>query len=163
MIKPQILVLGLGNILLKDDGFGVHLINQLDRDKIEGDVEILEGGTLGFNLLDELTDRELVIAVDAVKGDQKPGTIYKFNYNDIKNYYKDKSMSMHQLDFIKALEIGEFLDKKLPRIIIYGVQPESICVDMELSDVVKSKINVVTDHIYSEINKYVVTNPNLPA
>ena len=147
---PPILILGLGNILLSDDGFGVHIIKLLVKDKEIAEnknIEIIEGGTLGLQLLEEIQSRELVVVVDAVKGDQVPGSLYNFTYSDITSYYQDKSISLHQLDFVKALEIGDFLDKDIPEIQIVGVQPESLKVGMKLSMCVEEQVPKVLNKI----------------
>ncbi len=146
-----VLIIGLGNVLLTDDGLGVHVINQLNKRDFSREIEILEGGTLSINLLDELIGREKVIAIDAVKGGQKPGTLYKFNYSEVKQFYNNNTMSLHQLDFVKALEIGEFLGKPLPEITIFGVEPESLGMSMELSESVQSRVPDVIDAIIREV------------
>ncbi|MCG8700437.1 MAG: HyaD/HybD family hydrogenase maturation endopeptidase [Bacteroidales bacterium] len=149
--RAPVVVIGLGNILLADDGIGVHAINKLFNEHIEN-VEFVEGGTLGINLLNVLEDRELVIAIDAVKGNQPPGTVYKFRYDEIYKYYANNTMSLHQLDFVKALEIGSFLDKTLPEITIIGVEPKRIELDMNLSNCVKSQLPKIIQLVKDEIH-----------
>ena len=77
--QRQITVLGLGNILLKDEGFGVHFIKWFsERHDFKDSVRLLDGGTLGYRLLDIVTSSSFLIAVDVIKLDEEPGAHVSF-------------------------------------------------------------------------------------
>ncbi|HAP67189.1 MAG TPA: hydrogenase HupD, partial [Nitrospinae bacterium] len=81
---PKILILGIGNILLKDEGVGVKVIERLKRDyKFPSNIELIDGGTAGFGLIDLLEGAEHLIIVDAVQGNDEPGSIYRFKFEDM--------------------------------------------------------------------------------
>src|SRR5210317_2180699 len=85
-ISPQksIAVLGLGNILLRDEGIGVRIAERLINNFIFSPaVKVIDGGILGFGLINEIQDIQKLIVVDAVKAGEAPGTIYRFTQNDI--------------------------------------------------------------------------------
>src|SRR5210317_308109 len=85
--KP-ILVLGLGNILIQDEGIGVRVIEQLQRDyEFPAEVEVLDGGTAGMALYEHIVDRSHVIVVDAVKTGRSPGTLVKLEDEDIPAFF----------------------------------------------------------------------------
>jgi len=147
-----ILILGLGNILLKDEGFGVHVMRELVKKDLGDKVDIIEGATIGAGILGELEDRKKVIVIDAIKTSEPAGTLFKFGYKEIKNYYCDNAMSLHQLDFIKAIELAEFMGKEIPEITIYGVQPKEISLGMELTPEIKTKISETIKLITDSLN-----------
>jgi len=76
--RTPILVLGIGNILLRDEGIGVRVIEALGQQQLPAQVELVDGGTAGADLLDILSDRQVVIIVDAAVFDAPPGTLLKF-------------------------------------------------------------------------------------
>ncbi|HAK73215.1 MAG TPA: hydrogenase HupD, partial [Sporomusaceae bacterium] len=96
MQNAKITVLGIGNILLQDEGFGVRVIERLgQRFTFSSDVQLLDGGTLGMELMRFLAGTEKLILVDAISGNQVPGTQYDFRNDQVKAYFKDK-VSMHE-------------------------------------------------------------------
>ncbi len=73
----DILVLGVGNILLGDEGIGVHVVRELEKEKLSGNVELMDAGTALFSVVHLLKKRKKVIVIDAAKGGEEPGTINK--------------------------------------------------------------------------------------
>ena len=78
MERKPVLILGVGNSIQTDDGIGVHVINKMKEDPWPGYVELFDGGTLGYDLLGIIEGRKKIIVIDAVKGQQSPGTLYRF-------------------------------------------------------------------------------------
>ena len=76
--KKPILVLGIGNLILKDEGFGVHVVQKMADMPLQGDVEVMDGGTMGLDLLYSMEGRKKVIVIDVVNADGPPGTLYRF-------------------------------------------------------------------------------------
>jgi len=76
-------ILGVGNLLLSDEGVGVHVANKLMEMDLPAGVEVIEGGTDGFRLMNVVTGADRLIVVDAVKGESPPGSIYRFDINDV--------------------------------------------------------------------------------
>ena len=74
-MKDELLVLGIGNVLLGDEGVGVHVIQQLEKHEMPTHVTLLDGGTGGFHLLSYLQDYSRVILIDATLDGKEPGTI----------------------------------------------------------------------------------------
>ena len=80
-------VIGIGNILLRDDGIGVHLINELQTENFKYDVDLIDGGTSTFDLLGYFLDNEKIIVVDSLKGGHEPGTIYRITPEELGTLY----------------------------------------------------------------------------
>jgi hydrogenase maturation protease len=150
----KIFVLGLGNILLRDEGVGVRVIETLESNfSFSPPIKIIDGGTLGFGLINELEGCDKLIVVDTVKAGEAPGTIYKFKRDDI-TFKIPQAISAHAIGFLEVLEQWKLLGIKHD-IVFFGIEPKDISPwSMELCDVIKSKvpklINLIIDELKNE-------------
>ncbi|HDD36144.1 MAG: hydrogenase maturation protease [Archaeoglobaceae archaeon] len=152
--QSKILVLGIGNILLRDEGIGIKVIEELKKLELPKNVELLDGATLGLSILNFLEKYDKVIVVDAVKGGNEPGTIYKFDlYEFIDDFNFPLTLSsMHDFDFIYAVKkIGREFYKLPEKIIVIGVEPENIDLGLELSEKIKKVIPKVVKAVVEEL------------
>ncbi len=121
----MIIILGVGNVLLTDEGVGVRVIEELQQNYVfPPDVELYDGGTGGLSLLSVVERADHLIVVDSVLVGEKPGTIVKFDYEDLPPGLTRK-LSSHEIDVIEMLKIAEVLGKRPPTTII-GIQPKDI-------------------------------------
>jgi hydrogenase maturation protease len=120
----QITVLGLGNILLKDEGFGVHFIKWfLERHDFKDSVRMLDGGTLGYRLLDIITSSSYLIAIDVIKLDEEPGAIYRFTQEEMMLRMPDPTTA-HEVEFPDVLSMADLMGE-LPEVIFLCIIPEN--------------------------------------
>jgi hydrogenase maturation protease len=120
----QITVLGLGSIILKDEGFGVHFIRWFSkRYNLGDDVRILDGGTLGYRLLDIVTSSSYLIVVDCIKLDEDPGAIYRFTQDEMRLKMPDPTTA-HEVEFPDVLSMADLMDE-CPQVIFLCIVPES--------------------------------------
>lgn len=147
----KIVVLGVGNLLLSDEGFGVHVANKMIEMKLPDNVSIVEGGTDGFKLLNVVTEADKLIVIDAIKGGAEPGTIYRFNIDDIKSVPKGFKTSVHQIGILEVIDLSSLIGKR-PETIVIGIEPKSLDMGMELSEEVKSQIPKIIELVLKEIN-----------
>ena len=123
--NTQIVVLGLGNILLRDEGVGVRVIEELQkRYDFSPSVKLIDGGTAGFGLVTEIEGCRKLLVVDAVKAGNEPGTVYKFKSGDI-TVTIPQTLSVHDLGFFEALEQWKMLGIN-PEVIFFGIEPEDM-------------------------------------
>lgn len=149
-VKP-ILVLGIGNLLLKDEGIGIHLVQKMMKMHLPKNVEVLDGGTASLNLISYLEGRKKIIVVDCVRGGHKPGTIYRLTPEDLERDEK-KILSLHQVDFQETLNLFSKLKKKIPKVVIIGIEPKDYSSwGMELSPVIKRRIPKIIKIVITEI------------
>jgi len=143
-VQP-ILVLGLGNLLLQDEGIGVRVVEQLQRDyEFPAEVEVLDGGTAGMALYEHIVDRSHVIVIDAVQTGRAPGTLVKLENDEVPALFQNK-VSPHQMalsDILAALKIG---GEQLPEIVVVGIEPVTLETGLEMSDVVLGKLNMLVE------------------
>jgi hydrogenase maturation protease len=148
--KP-VLVLGVGNVLLQDEGIGVHVIHRLLRLELPDEVEVVDGGTAGFDLLAVVEGRRRIIVVDAVKTDQDPpGSIYRLSPENLQPTFQGKS-SIHQVEFLDVLGMAAMMSS-LPETVIFGVVPREFeRFGLEPTPEVKAKIPALVEFVLREL------------
>ncbi len=152
METNDILILGIGNILLKDEGVGVHIVNKLKEMPLPDNVEVLDGGTAGLDLTDFIANRKKVIVIDAVKTGEKPGTIYRLTEKNLD--IKPKAiMSFHEIDFLDALHMSEVMGDKPEEIVVIGVEPKDMSDGIELSLEIEKRIPKIIEVVMKELNQ----------
>jgi len=149
--RESIVIMGMGNILLKDEGVGVHIIRELETCELPNNVRLLDAGTAALDVLQMIGSVEKLIVIDAVKGGGKPGTIYKFKSSDITSSKRAVS-SLHQLGFMEALSISERLGNSPKNVIIIGIEPKDITIGLELSPEISQKIPEVIRLLFDMLN-----------
>lgn len=143
-------ILGIGNILLKDDGVGVYTIRELENEKLPSTIELVDGGTSTLDTLSYFLDYKKVIIVDCLKAGYEPGTIYKINPEDIKSY-KSENLSIHDVQILDVVKIANMLGK-FPKVTIFGIEPQKICLDTEMTETMKNKIPEVIKLLKMELD-----------
>jgi hydrogenase maturation protease len=146
------LVLGVGNLIMCDDGFGIHVIRRLeDKANIPDDIEVVDGGTAGLDLLYYLEGVDKMIVIDAMEMmGREPGTLTVIDGDDIPTYLSIK-MSPHDVALPDMLFAAKLRDLYPKEIIVYGVQPLTVDMGLELSPPVAAQIEVVVDKIIAEM------------
>jgi hydrogenase maturation protease len=150
--KP--VLIGVGNILLSDEGVGIHIVRQLrDRD-ISKLVEIHDIGTSSFELLNVIEGNSHVIIVDAVRMDEKAGTVKKIDLiieDDIS--VLPQVTSLHQLDLISTLKMAKGAIDLPKKMVLIGIEPYSLEAGTELSKIVEAAIPKAISEIMKTIEK----------
>jgi hydrogenase maturation protease len=144
-------VLGIGNILLSDEGFGVRVVEELlRRYRFPAAVQVLDGGTLGMDLLRFLTGTRRLIVVDAIAGDGPPGTFYRLAGDEVQAYFREK-VSLHELGIKDVLAVLAATGRPVEEVVILGVQPESLDVGLELTPVVAAAVDEAAAAVVAEL------------
>jgi hydrogenase maturation protease len=151
MTKTQnILILGIGNILLKDEGIGVHVVNKLKEMSFPDNVEVLDGGTAGLDLVDFIAGYKKLIVIDAVTTGDKPGTIYRLTEENLD--IKPKAiMSFHDIDFLDALHMSDVMKEKPEEIIVIGIEPKDMSDGIDLSPEIEERIPRIIEIVMEEL------------
>lgn len=133
----KIVVLGVGNILMQDEGFGVRVVEELTRRYTFPDnVQVLDGGTLGMELLRFIKGADRLLIIDAVNGGGLPGEFYQYANEEVRSYFKHK-VSMHELGIQDVLAALDLIEQPVKDVVVIGVQPAVIDVGLELSEAVQ--------------------------
>jgi len=147
------MVLGIGCTLLTDEGFGVRVIHEMHRRfEFPAHVELMDGGTLGVNLLGYISQADDLIVVDAVRNRGKPGDLYRLSGDEIPERIRAKN-SLHQVDFLEALTLCQALNK-VPQTVIIGVEPEDIdTCSVELTPTLQARVDPVIEMVLGELTR----------
>ncbi|MCK4802528.1 hydrogenase maturation protease [bacterium] len=146
----KVVVLGVGNLLLGDEGVGVHLIHKLKETEIGEGVELVDGGTSLLDFIPQAEDVSKLIIVDAVKLGGKPGTTYKICVDDSLLKGAKGITSLHQLGVVETLAIAQKMGK-LPHTVIIGIEPKEISYGLELSPEIVREMGKMVNLILDEV------------
>jgi len=148
------LVLGLGNILLSDEGVGVHVIRLLrERYQFPQEVEILDGGTLALDLLPYVEDADRLLIVDAVQMDAPPGTVARLVGEEVPAVLNLK-YSPHQMGLSDLLAAAHLMGWYPTELVLWGIQPASMDVGLELSPAVADQVETVVQNVLAELQRW---------
>lgn len=147
----SILVLGLGNLLMNDDSVGVRIVqNLLDTYCFPENVLVLDGGTLGLDLLPYLEGVDKLLVVDAVETGDIPGTLVRLIGDDIPLALATK-VSPHQMGLKDLLLVADLQGYAPQEMVLWGVQPGSIEMDLEMSPKVAAVMDLLQDKVLEEL------------
>ncbi len=151
--SKHIMILGVGNLLLTDEGLGIHAVNLLEECyEFPQNVSVVDGGVLGLNLLGVISEADHLIVIDAVKNGEAPGTLYRLEGKDIPERIRAKN-SLHQVDLLETLTLCQALDKT-PEIVILGVEPKDIeTMSIDLTPDIREKIDEIIRMILAELHR----------
>jgi hydrogenase maturation protease len=133
-------VLGLGNLLLGDDGCGLRLLEELSGQFPDRGVEFLDGGTMGLSLLGRLEDRSAILILDAIGLGAAPGTIHVLRESELGALRARRASTPHEGNALELLEAMVLLNGALPRIAVVGIEPEIVRTGAVLSRTVERAI-----------------------
>jgi hydrogenase maturation protease len=146
-------VVGLGNILLSDEGIGVHIVRRLAEVKERyPQVDFLDAGTAGMNLLHLIANRKKAIIIDCAKMGAKPGTINRFGPDEVESIKKLAHYSLHEVDILKVIDLSKQLGECPEKIVFFGIEPESLKPGQTLSKTLAGKIDSYITEICKELS-----------
>jgi hydrogenase maturation protease len=148
---PTVLVLGIGNTVMSDDGVGVMVVQSLQSEyRFPDNVEILDGGTLGLDLLPKLEGISHLIMVDAVETGEKPGTCVRLAGEELPIALETK-ISPHQMGLKDLLAVARLLGHAPGEMVLIGVQPGSIEMSLELTPEVALQVPAMKASVLREL------------
>jgi len=123
----SVLLLGIGNLLWADEGFGVRVVEELDRRfTFPAGVRLLDGGTQGIYLVQDIRETDLLVVFDAIDYGLAPGTLKLIEGDDVPAFLGAKKMSLHQTGFQEVLAMAQMLGDYPKHLLLVGVQPAQL-------------------------------------
>ena len=153
--RPDVLVLGIGNVLWADEGFGVRAVEALhQRWEMPANVSVVDGGTQGVYLLDHVCSAERVVVLDAIDFGFAPGTLHVFRDGEVPEG-SATAMSLHQATFQELLSLARVSDRFPARITLIGVQP-AVLDDLggSLSAPVRARLDEAVELAVAELHSW---------
>lgn len=147
----RVVVLGVGNILLTDEGVGVRVVEQLEAQYVlpEG-VVVIDAGTSAMEILEDLENLDLLVIADAVFAHQEPAALVKLQDGDVPAFFQ-RNMSPHQVGLSDVLAALEFNGRAPKKVVICGIKPVSMQLGMELSPEVAAKVPALLEMVVGEL------------
>lgn len=159
--KKRVAVIGVGNLLLRDDGVGIHAVQRLAAMSLPPEVVVIDAGTAGLGLLPYLEEADMVVLIDCLNADAEPGTIYRIPATELDLNRSGEAISMHDVALEDVLTLAKSLGK-LPPTMIYGVQPAEIVWGMGLSPQVAGVLPRLADLVRRDV-LYWLAHQKFPA
>lgn len=151
---PTTLVLGLGNILLGDEGVGIRVVERLQQlYDLPDELQVLDGGTLGLDLLPYVEDADQLLVVDALELGAEPGTVARLEGHQVPAFLGVK-VSPHQVGLADLMAVTRLRGKFPRELVLWGVQPEVIAVGIELSSTVAAQVDNLAEKAAAELGKW---------
>lgn len=155
--EDKIVILGLGNILLSDEGVGVKVVQDLMKNyQFPETVEIVDGGVGAFSLLPYIESAKKLLVIDAILGGKPPGTIYKFKNEEIPIQIMDR-LSVHEVSFSDILNFAKLRESYPEELVIIGIEPQSLSLGLELSEIIKENYKNLLNEVLSQLKDWGVT------
>ncbi|MBT6094531.1 MAG: HyaD/HybD family hydrogenase maturation endopeptidase [Rhodospirillaceae bacterium] len=121
---PSVLILGIGNLLWADEGFGVRAVEALHQHyEFADNVTLMDGGTQGIYLVQHVRDADILVVFDAVDYGLPPGTMKRVEGDEVPKFLGAKKISLHQTGFQEVLAMAEMCDDAPEQLLLVGVQP----------------------------------------
>lgn len=146
----RIMVIGIGNLLMQDDGVGVHVIRSLEEMNWPAQVELVDAGTHSYDLLDYLSRADKCIVVDAMHTGGTPGTVYRIPWQELELKPNPEICSLHEISFAEAMHMVH-LEGYEPEVLVYGVEPQKVDLGVELTPVVARQVPGIVEMIKKDI------------
>ena len=138
-------VLGVGNIILSDEGFGVRVVEYLQKNfTFPDNVSLIDGGTLGIELTHFVEGTQRLLIIDSIDGGAEPGKIFHLHDDEIRKHFA-KKISAHEVGIQDVLTMLELTDKKIPHVELIGAQPFSLEAGVELTEQMSKLVPVFAD------------------
>lgn len=150
-MSGQVVVLGVGNVLMADEGLGVRCVERLEASgQLPAGVIAIDGGTSSHELLEELDDAALLVIVDAVASDAAPGTLIRLEGDRIPAAFSNR-LSPHQHGINDLLATLQLLGRAPARVVVHGMVPGRLALGLELSPAVDAALPALAARVVAEI------------
>ena len=147
----RIMVMGVGNILLSDEGLGVRFLDELAKEPLPINVELLEGGTAGLELVHLIQEVDFLIIIDAINTNDQPGALFRFLPKDLQEPSEQHGVSFHQIGIIEVLDMANVMGES-PQTLIFGIQPKSLEWGLDISPEIQAQFPRLAELVLKEID-----------
>jgi hydrogenase maturation protease len=146
----EFVVIGIGNLLMSDDGVGIHAVRYLEG-KLPESVPLVEGGVYGIDLLTYLEGRDKAIFIDAIDAGEEPGAVFRFSPREVRRSQETPAVSLHDLGLYDLIAAAQLMEQCPEDIIVIAVQVKSMETGMELSREVRDSLPHVHRLVLEEL------------
>jgi len=149
----EVAVIGLGNVLMGDDGVGVEVIRRLAEEGAPSGVRLIEGGTAIHEAIFDAEGAEKIIIVDSVHGGSEPGAIYRFTLDEIDHGSTPLAISLHDFSALPTIAMHRLAGRGAGDVVVIGVEPEKVEWGLGLSETIRSRLPKIIEAVKREISQ----------
>jgi hydrogenase maturation protease len=142
------LILGIGNLLLSDEGVGVHVARALGQRELPPDVSVIEAGTAFLDVLPDIEKADRILLIDAMNGGAAPGSLYRVPFDQCR--HPEMLASLHGFDMSRVLFMAG--NRRNPEVTVFGIEPARIEWGTDLSPAVERTLPAAQQAILRELN-----------
>lgn len=154
LFQSDVTILGVGNVILRDEGFGVRVAEYLDAHyDFPESVQVVDGGTLGIELTQFVTGTKKLLVIDSINGHAAPGTRFAIRDDDVLAHFQDK-ISAHEVGIQDVLALLTVTGHKIPTVTVLGAQPYNLEAGVELSEEMRKLVPKVAAEAVEELRKW---------
>lgn len=149
----KVVVLGVGNVILADEGVGVRVVEAFERDYVvpEG-VVVIDAGTSGMEMLEDMSDLDFLLVVDAIAAGKAPGELVQLRGDEVPVFFR-RNLSPHGIGLSDVLASLEFLGAEPKETVILGVQPTSLDLSTELTPTIAARVPELVAQVVDELTQ----------
>jgi hydrogenase maturation protease len=152
--QTSVVVLGLGNLLRRDEGLGIRALERLrERYVLPGTIQLVDGGTLGLDLLCYLEEAEQLLVLDAALTEGPPGTLLRVEDGNVPAFFGMRT-SPHEIALPDLLAVARLRGTAPDKVVVLGIQPEALELGWELSPVVAAGLDALADAAADELRRW---------
>jgi hydrogenase maturation protease len=145
-------VLGVGNTILADEGVGVRVVEALERDyTVPEGVTVIDAGTSGMEMLEDMSDLDFLLVVDAIAAGKAPGELVQLRGDEVPVFFR-RNLSPHGIGLSDVLASLEFLGAEPKETVILGVQPVSMELSTELTPTIAARVPELVAQVVAELS-----------
>lgn len=152
MTDGRIVIIGVGNLLMKDDGIGIRIIEELRKETLPPNVGVYDGATRAFDVPEYMDRSDKAVIVDAFQDQGAPGSVYRFSLDPREVQDASLNLSLHDINFIDALKAGSGIYRLPFGIVIIGVEPELLDWGLGFSEKVENAVGDIMEAVRSELS-----------
>ncbi len=150
--RKDVIVVGVGNVLLSDEGIGVHLIHRLSQSAEQfPSVDFIDAGTGGLSVLHLIANRKKAVIIDCAKMGAEPGTMKRFGLDDVKSIKTLSGLSLHEADIARIITLAKLLGQLPKEVVFFGIQPQFISPGENLSGKIACRMDEYVHTITGEL------------
>jgi hydrogenase maturation protease len=146
-----ITVLGMGNVLRRDEGLGIRALEQIQAQyTLPEELQLVDGGTLGLDLLSYLEEAEKLLILDAALTEGPPGTLLRITGNEVPAFLGMRT-SLHEVALTDLLAVARLRGNEPGEVVVLGMQPDTIELGWELSEVIAGRLEALIEAAIAEL------------
>lgn len=160
--EEQILILGIGNLLLQDDGVGIHLVNALEREGgLAGNILLRDGGTIGLSLLPDIEQADRLLVLDAAHFGGQPGEWAAFHNAEMDAHLSKSRTSVHEVALSDLFDAARLRGCLPTERVLIGIEPACIEWGMEPTEQVAAVLPEVLAHVREQLRSWCDVNAHM--